>query len=76
VSDGFPSADAKDDGAFTVDQFCQCYGIGRTVAYEEINSGRLEARKRGTKTLIARSAARQWFSSLPHFEPCAAKAAA
>jgi Helix-turn-helix domain len=57
-----------EDGALTIDQFCARYGIGRTAAYEEINNGRLEARKRGAKTLIARSAARQWFSRLPHLE--------
>jgi excisionase family DNA binding protein len=74
--DEFADAASPDDGAFTLEEFCKRYGVGRTAAYEEINSGRLEARKRGTKTLIARSAARQWLAGLPRFEPRTAEAAA
>ena len=40
-------------------------GLGRTAAYEEINGGRLEARKRGNRTLIPRTAARRWLKNLP-----------
>ena len=74
--DEFSDAASLDDGAFTLDEFSRRYGIGRTAVYEEINSGRLEARKRGTKTLIARSAARQWFANLPHFGSQTARTAA
>jgi len=73
--DEFSDAVALDDGAFTLEEFCRRLAVGRTAAYEEINSGRLAARKRGTKTLIARSAARQWFADLPRFEPQTADAA-
>ena len=54
-----------DDGALTVAEFCARYGLGRTAAYEEINGGRLEARKRGNRTLIPRTAARRWLNNLP-----------
>jgi hypothetical protein len=53
------------DGALTIEKFCRCYRVGRTVVYEEIGAGRLIARKRGSRTLIARDDARRWFRSLP-----------
>jgi len=63
------------DGALTVEEFCRSYRVGRTVAYEEIGAGRLIARKRGSRTLIARDEARRWFRSLPPIEvPLAASA--
>lgn len=46
-------------------QFMRQYKVGRTKLYEEINAGRLEARKIGTKTLIACASAERWFRSLP-----------
>jgi hypothetical protein len=33
--------------AMSIGGFCKGYGIGRTKAYEEINAGRLKARKAG-----------------------------
>jgi excisionase family DNA binding protein len=62
-----PEAEASRsaEGALTITQFCQAYAVGRTTAYEEIASGRLSIKKRGRKTLIARSAAQQWFNGLP-----------
>jgi hypothetical protein len=53
------------DGAFTIDEFCRRYGIGRTAFYEEVNSNRLVPKKRGTRTLIPRDEARRWLNSLP-----------
>lgn len=53
------------DGAFTIDEFCRRYGIGRTAFYAEVNSNRLVPKKRGTRTLIPREEARRWLSSLP-----------
>ena len=52
-------------GALTIAQFGQSYKLGRTKIYEEINAGRLEARKIGSKTLIPNTAAERWFRSLP-----------
>ena len=45
--------------------FCQRYDIGRTKAYEEINSGRLKARKAGRRTIITTDDAEEWLSRLP-----------
>jgi hypothetical protein len=54
-----------DGGALSIAEFCARYGVGRTAAYKEINDGRLEARKRGARTLIPRASARRWFQNLP-----------
>ena len=62
------SVEAKGDGAYTVDRFCEKYGIGKTKLYEEMNEGRLKARKLGKKTLIAFSEAERWLNSLPERE--------
>jgi hypothetical protein len=61
------SADSAPDneGALTVEAFCARYGIGRTATYEEINGGRLEIKKRGSRTLIPRAEARRWLANLP-----------
>ena len=64
-----------DDGALTIAEFCARYGLGRTAAYEEINDGRLEARKRGSRTLIPRTAARRWLENLPTLKSRAAETA-
>ena len=52
-------------GALTVSEFCETYNVGRTFFYQEINSGRLSARKAGTKTLVLKSEADRWARSLP-----------
>jgi hypothetical protein len=57
-----------DDGALTLDKFCERYGQSRSSTYREINAGRLAAKKRGTRVLIDRAEARRWFSNLPKFE--------
>jgi hypothetical protein len=69
-------AHADDDGAFTVKEFCARYGIGHTAFYEEVNSGRLIAKKRGNRTLIPRASARAWVNSLPTMNSRSAVAAA
>jgi hypothetical protein len=53
------------DGALTVRAFCDRYSISRTVFYEELNSGRLIAKKCGGKTLIPFANARAWLEALP-----------
>lgn len=52
-------------GALTVARMCRLYNIGRTYLYEQLKAGRLVAHKAGAKTLIQRSEAERWFSSLP-----------
>jgi hypothetical protein len=51
--------------AMSVARFSEDYGIGRTKAYEELNSGRLRGRKIGTRTLISEDDAEAWFQCLP-----------
>ena len=71
-----PVLDDEADGALTVEEFCRCYRVGRTTAYEEINAGRLAAKKRGARTLIARNEAQRWFANLPAITSRTAEAAA
>jgi hypothetical protein len=55
----------KAKGAFTVNDFCERYSVGRTLAYEEIKAGRLRTRKAGRRTLILAQDAEAWISGLP-----------
>jgi hypothetical protein len=66
----------EEEGAFSIEEFCVWAGIGRSAAYEEINDGRLVARKRGSRTLIPRAAARRWLENLPLLKSRAAEVAA
>jgi predicted DNA-binding transcriptional regulator AlpA len=52
-------------GVFSVNDFCQWVGIGRTAVYAEMKAGRLSAKKVGRRTIILRSEAERWLSSLP-----------
>jgi excisionase family DNA binding protein len=56
---------STDVQAFTVKTFCEAFGIGRSLAYEEIAAGRLKVRKLGRRTLILRPDAERWAKSLP-----------
>lgn len=49
----------------SVDDFLRRYGVSRTRAYHEINSGKLRARKLGRRTVIHVDDARNWADSLP-----------
>ena len=55
--------------AYTLTDFLKRYGISRSTAYREIHAGRLEARKRGSRTIITSAAAQAWLDSLPALEP-------
>jgi excisionase family DNA binding protein len=54
-----------DKRAISIREFCKCYGIGRTTAYDEIADGRLRAIKVGRKTLIPLDDAEAWLASRP-----------
>jgi hypothetical protein len=54
--------------AMSLAGFCERYGIGRTKAYEELNSGRLRGRKSGRRTIIAEDDAEDWLRNLPVIE--------
>jgi hypothetical protein len=51
--------------AFDIASFCQRYGVGRTLTYDEIKSGRLRVRKCGRRTLITEDDAENWLRRLP-----------
>lgn len=51
-------------GAMTIDQFCQWASIGRTLAYREINAGRLRSAKIGKRRLVLWSSAVAWLAAL------------
>jgi len=53
--------------ALSIKDFCQNYGVGRSVAYQLIGAGTIEAKKLGAKTLIDRASAERWYRSLPGF---------
>ena len=57
---------------FSVGQFCEIYGICRSLAYVEIREGRLKARKAGRRTIIGDEDAEDWFSKLPRVKAAAA----
>jgi hypothetical protein len=56
-------------GALTIAGFCDYAAIGRTVAFDEIRSGRLIAHKRGRSTIILIEDADAWLQSLPLARP-------
>ncbi|WP_041594768.1 helix-turn-helix domain-containing protein [Brucella microti] len=51
--------------AFTVNEFCEIYGISRSLTYTELRAGRLTARKIGRRTIILKTDADAWLGSLP-----------
>ena len=55
----------EDDGAYSVDQFCKQYSIGKTAFYAEVKAKRLSVKEHGSRTLVPRSVARAWFEALP-----------
>jgi excisionase family DNA binding protein len=62
--------------AFSIEEFCNSYSVGKTTAYEEINAGRLHAVKVGRRTLIPEQSAAEWLQSrLPVSAPVTNRAA-
>ena len=51
--------------AFSVAEACEAANIGRTALYQAINSGKLRAVKRGSRTLILGDDLRGWIHNLP-----------
>ena len=51
--------------AFSIEEFCRRYGVGRTTAYAEMKAGRLRRRKVGKRSIIAEEDAEAWFHALP-----------
>ena len=46
--------------AQSIGDFCRRFGVGRTLAYQEIQRGRLRAIKLRNRTLIREDDARAW----------------
>ena len=55
----------SDKIAFSPDEAAHRAGVGRTLIFAEIRSGRLEAHKAGARTLITADALTAWIKSLP-----------
>jgi hypothetical protein len=53
----------------SIREFARANGIGLTLAYEELNAGRLEAIKVGSKTMISPEAEAAWKARLPRYKP-------
>ncbi len=58
--------------AYSLPDFLERFSVSRSTAYREINAGRLEARKRGSRTIITAEAAQAWLDSLPTLQRRAA----
>ena len=55
--------------AFSVEEFGQIIGAGRTTVFNEIKAGRLEAIKIGNLTRITREAGERYVKNLPRRKP-------
>lgn len=53
----------------TVNEFCAWARIGRTKAYELMNSGEIKSFKIGRSTLIPHQAAEDWLAAQPLYRP-------
>jgi excisionase family DNA binding protein len=54
--------------AYSIDDFAEATGVGRSKLYQEIRAGRLHAKKLGSRTLITAEAADEWFAQLPDYQ--------
>ncbi len=61
--------------ALSIREFCSRYSVGRTKAYAEISSGRLQAVKLGRRTLVTEEDAEAWLAALPRSKARAASSA-
>ena len=52
---------------FSVKEFCEIVGIGRTTFYQEVKAGRIKAKKMGRRTLITKSELERFIEELPSF---------
>lgn len=55
--------------AYTIENAAEVANIGKTKLYQALNSGVLEGRKVGRRTLIPHDALRRWVDSLPKYTP-------
>ncbi len=50
----------KERLGFTVEQFAEAHGIGRTLVYAEAKAGRLKLAKVGRRSIVTVEAAASW----------------
>ena len=62
-------AHATERKAFSVEVFAFRNGISRSQAFKEISTGRLIARKVGSRTIITEQAEKTWQRALPKAVP-------
>lgn len=53
--------------AYSVETAADLLGLGRTLLYAELNSGRLKGVKVGRRTLIPESSIQQWLQNLESY---------
>ena len=56
-----------DRRAYSTDDFCKAFSIGKTKLYEMLASGTINARKVDGRTIITHDEAERWLSALPSF---------
>ena len=61
--------------AYSIVEFCESTGIGRSTVYEEIKAGRLIARKARGRTIILPTDGKNYLRSLPTTKDAANEAA-
>lgn len=68
-----PSNFATPDGrvAYAINDLADALGIGRTKIYSEIASGRLRAKKVGSRTLVPADAVQAYLVQLPDYQSAA-----
>lgn len=54
----------KERAAFSIEEFAEWVGIGRTAVFQEMKEGRLVARKCGRRTIILKQEGMRWLESL------------
>ena len=64
--------------AYSIEGFCLRYGVGRQLAYDELNAGRLIGRKPENcrRTLIRRVDAERWIEGSRTYKPAGSDTAA
>jgi excisionase family DNA binding protein len=58
---------------FSPEEAAKIIGVGRTLIFDEIRAGRLEAKKAGRRTLITSDAIENWLATLPNSRPFSQK---
>jgi hypothetical protein len=53
--------------AYSTDDFCNAFSIGKTKLYDLLGSGQIIANKVGGKTVIPHDEAERWLKSLPSY---------